>query len=891
MQGILTMRTESVRRGKRAMVERLRVFISSPGDVGAARELAAQTVEKVAQDYARCFEIEPYMWEHEVMLASGHFQDAIEPPSAFDIVVLILWSRLGTPLPEKTAVREYRGVDGRVPVTGTEWEYEEALAASRVRGAPDLLVYRSRERVVIDGWDVTRREGELEQLSALDKFWSRHFADRGAFLAAYNEYSTLEAFTADFESHLRQLLDRRAAKAKPSASTNRAWKKAPFRGLEAYEFEHAPIFFGRDEAVGAAILQLCANAEAGRAFLLVLGASGAGKSSLVKAGVAPRLFLPRRITGSAFLRRVIFRPSEILAGEDIFDSLARALTTAHGPDTGLPELVGPSMSVAQLATHLREAVNYPGLPVATALERLAEGARRKGRMLTYKQPKLLLIVDQLEELFTSEDVTPDARARFVALLAGLVRSGDVWVIATMRSDFWHRTSDTPELVKLAEGTGRLDLLSPRPSEISQMIRRPAEAADIQFESDLAGGIPLNDRIAEEAAREPGALPLLSYLLDQLYRRDVVEKGGSTLTYASYDALGQLKGAIATRAEGILAAQPEEVRAALRPLLFSLVQISANEGYSEQITARSSPINAFADGSAKRRLLDLFLDPAARLVIADSKHGATARVRVAHEALLTEWQRAQECLAGYAVDLKIRHMAEERLARFQELQLERKATNHLGTLLQRIGLRGEAGLLRDLDLDDAKRLMQAYNDDIAPDLANFIQRSARAAGRERAFTIRALSAVVILMVVLSTGATIETISAKQNSDLAHAALRTSHAVFLKVERAGDALVLRNSNTDDIALSIYGSECDLSNVLIMFDPSKLDWQHDAASCNARIGWVLTREGKAKEAMPYLIKALAISKDLVRAEPMNRNWRDDLAAAQKLLDKARNTRSTGK
>jgi hypothetical protein len=65
------------------------------------------------------------------MLASKTFQDAIEPPSAFDIVVLILWSRLGTPLPERTAQREYHGIDGRAPVTGTEWEYEEALKAAR----------------------------------------------------------------------------------------------------------------------------------------------------------------------------------------------------------------------------------------------------------------------------------------------------------------------------------------------------------------------------------------------------------------------------------------------------------------------------------------------------------------------------------------------------------------------------------------------------------------------------------------------------------------------------------------------------------------------------------------------------------------------------------------
>ena len=95
------------------MKRSLRIFVSSPGDVKATREIAALTVERLAQDYARFFNIEPYLWEYEAMIASGHFQDSIEPPSAFDIVVLILWSRLGTRLPERTALREYRGIDGR----------------------------------------------------------------------------------------------------------------------------------------------------------------------------------------------------------------------------------------------------------------------------------------------------------------------------------------------------------------------------------------------------------------------------------------------------------------------------------------------------------------------------------------------------------------------------------------------------------------------------------------------------------------------------------------------------------------------------------------------------------------------------------------------------------
>ncbi len=145
----------------------------------AAREVAAQTIERLVQDYARFFAIEPYLWEYEVMVASGHFQDSIEPPSAFDVVVLILWSRLGTLLPERTSVREYRGIDGRVPITGTEWEFEEALQASLRHGAPDLLVYRKRSPASFDLRDARRRDEQLQQLANLDQFWSQHFVNRG----------------------------------------------------------------------------------------------------------------------------------------------------------------------------------------------------------------------------------------------------------------------------------------------------------------------------------------------------------------------------------------------------------------------------------------------------------------------------------------------------------------------------------------------------------------------------------------------------------------------------------------------------------------------------------------------------------------------------------------
>jgi hypothetical protein len=277
--------------------QRLRIFVSSPADVKAVREIAALTIERLAQDYARFLAIEPYLWENEAMVASGHFQDSLEPPSAFDVVVLIVWSRLGTLLPAQTAVREYRGIDGRTPVTGTEWEFEEALQAAKKGGAPEILVYRNRKPAPFDTGDPRLFEAQAQQLKALNGFWERHFADQDTFIGAHTSFTSDAEFAAAFESHLRKLLEKRVAsltskQADPAAAV---WTRAPFRGLEAYEFEHAPIFFGQDEALVKAMLQLAANAESGSAFLL--GASGSGKSSLVKAGMLPKRFLPRRIPG------------------------------------------------------------------------------------------------------------------------------------------------------------------------------------------------------------------------------------------------------------------------------------------------------------------------------------------------------------------------------------------------------------------------------------------------------------------------------------------------------------------------------------------------------------------------------------------------------------------
>ena len=703
------------------MAQRLRIFISSPGDVVDERLRADLIIDKLAQNYSRFFRIESYRWEHEAMLASKHFQDAIEPPSAFDIVLLVLWSRLGTPLPERTAEHEYRGMDGRAPVTGTEWEYEEALKAAREKGAPDLLAFRNISKAPIDTLDAEARARSNAQLDALDVFWRRHFVDQGVFLAAYDEYRTLEEFAQRLEESLCKLIERRVKEAAAGVTgAEPIWLDEPFRGLEPYEFEHAPIFFGRDAAVMKATEQLAANARSGCAFLLVSGPSGSGKSSLVKAGMLPRLMKPQRIRGAAFRRRTVFRPA--VGGNDVFLGLATALTRTTEPDAGLPELIAPGQDLVHLATHLRSVVSEPGYLFANALGRMTEAERKSGRLLAFERAKLILVVDQFEELFTVSGIGPNDRLLFVQFLAGLARSGVVWLIATLRTDFWHRAMEIRELIALTEGQGRIDLAAASAAELSDMIRKPAQAAGLAFEEHPQTGLGLEGVLAEDAAAAPGALPLLSFTLYELYK-DAKAHGSSVLRHVSYEALGGLEGAIARRANEIMSSLPATAQATLPLVLRALTSVSTIGDRTP--VARSAPLESFAKGSPARMLVDAFV--AARLLVATGEDGAAATVRLAHEALISRWQRAVKQLDADRRDLETRTLVEQQFGRWSQA-------------------RGSARwslLLRNPDLANAIDLAKRWGQELEVPLHEFIKWSGR---RARLAQTLSVVAMVVFAVV-------------------------------------------------------------------------------------------------------------------------------------------------
>jgi hypothetical protein len=380
------------------------------------------------------------------------------------------------------------------------------------------------------------------------------------------------------------------------------------------------------------------QAAAGRAFVLILGMSGCGKSLMVRAGVLPLLLHPGVIEGIALWRRAILRPSD--AGGDIFAGLAAALLR----EEALPELAAGGTQAGDLAQALRQA---PQAAVALLKTGLCQATARAAADRGLAEPptaRLALVVDQLEELFTLGQVTAEARNAYVAAIDALARSGAVWVIATLRSDFYPRTSELEGLVALKEGAGQYDLLPATPAEIGQMIRRPTLAAGLRFEVDMVTEERLDDMLRDEAAKDVASLPLLEFALEELYK---ARNQDGVLTFAAYRSLGGVEGALARRAEEVFEGLPESVQGALPVMLRALVALAPA---GESTVSKSPQHGALSSSPEVGALVDAFVR--ARLFVAKLADDGSAIVELAHEALLKHWPRLSRWLEEDRENLRV-----------------------------------------------------------------------------------------------------------------------------------------------------------------------------------------------------------------------------------------------
>lgn len=399
---------------------------------------------------------------------------------------------------------------------------------------------------------------------------------------------------------------------------------SPYLGLRRFEERNKDLFFGRDRWV-AELLQLCAE----QSLILVAGASGSGKSSVVRAGLLPQL--------ASRLPQGRFRSLVMTPDRDPFASLRAALRSA---------------GIAQ--------EKIAGLRSGTA-----ESLGTELGALRPRDELWLLVIDQFEELFTLCE-SAELQREFLGGLTRLAATSqpDLKVVLCMRADFLDRLSPFPEFALYAERGLRL-ITDLKASELRAAIEQPAARHGVIFEAGLV------DQIIADVQGHPGTLPLLQYTLDLLWREDRPEDD-RTLNTATYHRLGGVEGALGQRADLLYryedvekqVPRPHKKQEALRRVFLRLADL-AGQRSDARVVSRRAPIASFASAD-ERSLIDELVEES--LLV--SSQGAV--IAIAHEALLHAWPLLKSWIDEAREVLYIRNRLSADAARWQTVKSQNPA---------------------------------------------------------------------------------------------------------------------------------------------------------------------------------------------------------------------------
>jgi len=387
----------------------------------------------------------------------------------------------------------------------------------------------------------------------------------------------------------------------------------PYKGLRPFTEADARDFFGRGELIQRLVARLRGE-EVGSRFLAVVGPSGGGKSSVVRAGLVPAI---RRGTLGDPQGRFV---AEMSPGAHPIDELESALVRiAVRPATRLHEM----------------------------LEAGSRGLLQAVDVLAPPEAEVVLVVDQFEEVFT---LCPDEREREQFLESLRVATADpdsrLRVVVTLRADFYDRPLTYPRFAELLAAT--TEAVPPlTPDELEQAIRKPAQQVGVSPEPGLVA------EMIADVAHQPGALPLLQYALTELFDR----RDDDRLTLRAYQEIRGVAGALSARAERILDATEPEGRRVIKQVFLRLVTLGEGTQDTRRRVVRSEldalevkkeAIDGVLDAFGRHRLLTFDREPSTR----------EPTVEIAHEALLTAWGRLRGWIDGMREDLR----QERRLAR-------------------------------------------------------------------------------------------------------------------------------------------------------------------------------------------------------------------------------------
>jgi WD40 repeat protein len=417
----------------------------------------------------------------------------------------------------------------------------------------------------------------------------------------------------------------------------------PYKGLRAFEEADSDDFFGRETLTAVLLARLTQTDTTFANFLAVVGPSGSGKSSVVRAGLLPALRRDDRTRDWYII--------DLLPGAHPIEGLAAALLSiARAP---LPDLG------TRLADDPRALVDAANAILPLLAESGGDG-------------DLFLFIDQFEEVYTLVEDAAE-RAQFLALIETAVRAPDsrLHIVVALRADFYDRPLSDPRMGALMQT--RTEVVLPlSASELETAIVRPAARVGLSVERELVTAMVADVR------DEPGALPLLQYALTELYERrsddtrpkDVrAEQRGTDsrrLTLSTYRAMGGITGAVARRAEAVYGELTPEAQVVARQIMLRLITLG--EGVEDtRRRVKRAELAALARSDAAATI-DLILERFGRARLLTFDHDAEMReptIEIAHEALLRAWMRLRDWLNVGRGDVRMQRALAALAAEWEE----------------------------------------------------------------------------------------------------------------------------------------------------------------------------------------------------------------------------------
>ena len=491
----------------------------------------------------------------------------------------------------------------------------------------------------------------------------------------------------------------------PAPELNR--ENNPYRGLEAFDAQHRDLFFGRDKEIE----RLLAGLEAPNPLTVILGASGTGKSSLVKAGLLPR----------------------IAAREDFC-----VLPTVRPANTPLKALAdafaGLSAADNQACKQLLEQFRTDENALVSLLDKWKAA---------HPDRKLLLFIDQTEELIT-QSASPKESFQFQQLIKRVMAKhwDCLWIVATLRLDFEAQFQD--EALREEWMDARFVIPPMTQAQLREAIELPAAARVLYFEPSS-----LVDRLIEDVAQTPGALPLLSFTLSEMYLRYLERRSDNrALTEENYRALGGVAGSLTQRAtkeyDALIAESPDYAQT-IKHVMLRMVAVEGGE-----LARRRVPLSelVYEDEQENRRvqkLIDKFV--AARLIVrgqdARSSQAREPYVEPAHDALvrgwdkLLRWKNAEQ--EGLGLQRRLAPIAMEWSQQHREKGLKKLSKGLLWNDNPRLGL------LREVLASEQNWLNKAESE--------FVESSHRLRRSRRMRFVGSLFGVIAALSGLSVGLTL------------------------------------------------------------------------------------------------------------------------------------------